>query len=90
MTEAQLFLKLAETVGFPAVIFVVWYLYHKSQVKAWENQMEAQAKREERVFGLLGGQLEALQCITSQNARIETKIDSSQYCPLVRRESHAS
>ncbi len=100
MAESATFLKLIESIGFPALIFAVWYLYHRSQVKAlesrevaqsaaWKGQMEAMAEREERVFNLLGGQLEALQCLIGQMARVENKIDTNQHCPIVRRESHA-
>ncbi|WP_428562316.1 MAG: hypothetical protein ACP59X_21075 [Solidesulfovibrio sp. DCME] len=99
MTESALFLKLIESIGFPALIFAVWYLYHRSQVKAWESQLATQAKaweeqmkamnvREERVFSLLTGQLEALQCVVAQNARMESKIDTNQWCPLVKKEMH--
>lgn len=99
MSEPALFLKLVESVGFPALIFGIWYLYHRSQVKAWESQLAAQEKawgeqmkamnvREERVFSLLTGQLEALQCVVAQNARMESKIDSNQWCPLVREKMH--
>jgi len=88
MTETAVLLKLVESIGFPALIFAVWYLYHRSQVKAWESQMTNMKEREERMFGLLTGQLEALQCIVAQNARIESKIDMNQWCPLVREKSH--
>ena len=88
VTETALLLELIKNVGFPALIFAVWYLYHRSQVKAWESQMAAVREREERTFSLLTGQLEALQCIVAQNARMETKIDSNLYCPMMR-EKHA-
>ena len=26
-----------ENVGFPALIFAIWYIYHQSQVKAFEK-----------------------------------------------------
>ena len=26
-----------ENVGFPALIFAIWYIYHQSQVKAFEQ-----------------------------------------------------
>jgi hypothetical protein len=88
VTESAIFLKLIESIGFPALIFGIWYLYHRSQVKAWEEQIKAMNVREERVFSLLTGQLEALQCIVAQNARMESKIDSNQWCPLVKEKMH--
>lgn len=100
MTESALFLKLIESIGFPALIFAVWYLYHRSQVKAWEAreasqvetvkaQMQTMNDHEARMFTLLNGQLEALQCLVGQVARVESKIDTNQHCPIVRKESHA-
>lgn len=95
MTETAVFLKLIESIGFPALIFAVWYLYHRSQVKAWDSreasqaeafkaQLQAAQQREKNTFDLLTGQLEALQCIVAQNSRMESKIDSNQWCPLVK------
>ncbi len=100
VTETQIFLELVKNIGFPALIFAVWYLYHRSQVKAWELRETSQAKtfetqiqtmneHEVRIFQLLNGQLEALQCLVGQVARVESKIDSNQHCPIVRKESHA-
>lgn len=37
--------KLIESVGFPGLIFVVWYIYHRSQAKQWEGMMVNQAKQ---------------------------------------------
>lgn len=99
MTESALFMKLVEGIGYPALIFAVWYLYHRSQVKSgekqaaaqakvWEDQIKAMNTREERMFSLLASQLEALQCIVAQNARMESKIDSNQWCPLVKEKMH--
>jgi len=89
VTETQLLMELVKNVGFPAVIFAIWYLYHRAQVKAWEAQMQTMNDHETRMFNLLNGQLEALQCIVAQNARMETKIDGNMFCPIVRKESHA-
>ena len=100
MTESALFLKLIESIGFPGLIFAVWYLYHRSQVKAWESreaaqvetvkaQMQTMNDHESRMFTLLNGQLEALQCLIGQVARVESKIDTNQHCPIVRKDSHA-
>lgn len=100
VTETQMFLKLIESIGFPALIFAVWYLYHRSQVKAWEArevsqaeavkaQMQTMSDHEARMFTLLNGQLEALQCLVGQVARVESKIDTNQHCPIIRKESHA-
>ena len=99
MTESALFLKLIESIGFPALIFAVWYLYHRAEVKAWEKreasqaetyrtQMQAMSDHEGRMFALLNGQLEALQCLVGQVARVESKMDSNQWCPMVKKEMY--
>ena len=28
---------LVENIGFPALVFAIWYIYHQSQVKAFET-----------------------------------------------------
>jgi hypothetical protein len=33
--ETSIMLKLFESIGFPAVIFVIWYIYHNAQVKTF-------------------------------------------------------
>ena len=35
--ELSLLMKLFESIGFPAVIFVIWYIYHNAQVKTFEK-----------------------------------------------------
>ena len=35
--ETSIMLKLFESIGFPAVIFVIWYIYHQAQVKTFEK-----------------------------------------------------
>ena len=35
--EMSVMLKLFESIGFPAVIFVIWYIYHNAQVKTFEK-----------------------------------------------------
>ena len=35
--EISILVKLIESIGFPAVIFVIWYIYHNAQVKTFEK-----------------------------------------------------
>ena len=87
MPELTVIIELIENVGFPGLIFLIWYLYHKSQVKTFEKIIEEQSKREERNHGLLREMLETNQYHTSLLAKITEKLDSNQWCPLVKRSS---
>ncbi len=84
MTETAIFLKLVESIGFPAVIFIIWFLYHKSQTKLYEELLKAQAKREERNFNILKEMLETNQYNAAVLSRIEQKIDANAFCPIVK------
>ncbi len=61
MQELTIFLEIIKSVGFPGLIFFIWYLYHQSQVKTFEKLIEEQSKREERNFSLLQEMLETNQ-----------------------------
>ena len=62
---------LIENIGFPALIFAIWYLYHQSQVKAFE---------------ILKDLLESNQYHAAILSRIESKIDSNMWCPVLKKE----
>lgn len=53
MLEGPFLLELVENIGFPSVIFIIWYLYHKAQVRNYEDLYKAQADREKYNFELL-------------------------------------
>ena len=36
---------LLENIGFPALIFAIWYIYHQSQVKAFEKIIQLSEER---------------------------------------------
>ena len=70
---------LIENVGFPALIFAIWYLYHQSQVKAFEKIIENN-------FEILKDLLESNQYHAAILSRIESKIDSKMWCPVLKKE----
>jgi hypothetical protein len=95
MPQFQAFVELVKVLGFPAVIFAVWYLYHQSQAKAWTAREKAQfdmfsliAKerdvRDERNYEILKEMLEVSRYQSTILARMDTKIDTNQFCPMVR------
>jgi hypothetical protein len=71
--------KLFESIGFPAVIFVIWYIYHQAQVKTFENLMNQN-------FAILKDLLETNQYHAAILSRIENKIDTNYWCPILKKE----
>jgi len=92
-------LDLIKQLGISALIFLIWYLYHRSQVQQWQQRhdvdmqqwqclIDAQQQREERNFELLKDMLETVQHHTGLLARVETKIATNQFCPITKKESN--
>ena len=79
MSETALLIELVKNIGFPAVVFAIWYIYHKSQVKTFEEMMK-------RNFEVLKDLLETNQYHTAILSRIESKIDMNVWCPILRSE----
>jgi hypothetical protein len=88
LDQPSFWLDLIKQLGISALIFLIWYLYHRSQVQQWQRLMDAQQQREERNFELLKDMLETVQYHTGMLARVETKIDTNQFCPLTKKESN--
>lgn len=87
MAEISIVIELIKSVGFPGLIFFIWHLYHQSQVKTFEKLIDEQSKREERNFKLLQEMLENNLYHSTLLAKISEKMDSNQWCPLVKRSS---
>ncbi len=66
-------LPLCESIGFPALVFAIWYIYHQSQVKAYN-------------FEILKDLLETNQYHAALLSRIESKIDNNLWCPILKKE----
>jgi len=79
MTESALILELVKNIGFPAVIFAIWYIYHKSQVKTFEDIVNNN-------FQVLKDLLETNQYHTALLSKIDTKIEMNLWCPILRNE----
>jgi hypothetical protein len=88
MPEAAFFVDLIKAIGFPAVIFVIWHLYHKSQVRAWKevNDIHTEETREmfNKLFTLTDNCLETIQYNATVMARLIEKIEGNQFCPLIK------
>lgn len=73
------FLPLVQNIGFPAVIFIIWYIYHNAQAKLFESMMNQN-------FSILKDLLETNQYHAALLSRIESKIDNNLWCPVLKRE----
>lgn len=79
MGEIDFLTEILKSVGFPAVIFIIWYLYHKSHVEFLKQILSAQAEREEKLT-------EALQALVAITSRMEFKIDRGYVCPVIKEQ----
>lgn len=91
MSETAFFIEVIKVIGFPAVIFSIWFIDHKSQekqqketVNAFNKIIDEQARREERNFRLLKEMLETNQYHGSLLSEIKEKINTNQWCPYVK------
>lgn len=95
MEEFKIAFELMKYGGVPVLIFVIWMVYHKAQrqadkeahqatVDTMQKIIEEQAKREVRHFELLKEQIDQQSYQAATLARIEQKVDSNHWCPLVR------
>lgn len=93
--EVGPYIELVKAIGFPGVIFLIWYLYHRSENQKWEKNFKAQqemignmlkenSKRAEDQFHLWKEMSESLMMQVTQISRMDTKISTNQYCPILR------
>lgn len=82
MSELPFFIELVKYVGFPAMIFIVFFIYHKSQTRILMQIIENMEAREKALNEYMQQQLETLQCLVGAISRIEYKIDTGMQCPL--------
>ena len=73
------FLLLVQNIWFPAVLFLVWYIYHKAQSKLFEDMMNQN-------FSILKDLLETNQYHAAILSRVESKIDNNLWCPILKKE----
>lgn len=79
MDILNLLSPILENMGLPALMFLVWYVYHSSQVKAINKIIKNN-------FEILKQMLEVNQKHTETLSRIENKIDNNLWCPILKKE----
>ena len=87
MMQEGAILEWAKNIGVPGVIFLIWYLYHKAQTAILMNLIDEHKARDDKNFEVLGRYAEILEYHAACLARMETKIDDNQFCPLARKEA---
>ena len=78
--------EIAKDNGLAVLLFVVLFFYLQTQARAAKEQRETDGAREQHNFEVLQGFMESLSILIAQNSRIESKIESNQLCPMVRKE----
>lgn len=98
MPESTFVIEIVKNAGMPALIFGIWFIYHQSQVRIWTANQELQtkvfdristeqSKREDQNYELLKEMLEIARYQAAILARMDNKIDTNQFCPLVKKSS---
>ena len=75
--QEQFFIDLIKYVGFPGLLYLIWFFYHKSTMKIFESMIQNQ-------FQTLKDLIETNQCTVAALARLEQKIDTNTFCPILR------
>lgn len=86
-------------IGFPALIFAVWYLSRRDDRERWTKLLETmvdwqktQAQQTQQTidqhFELYKQNNETINFIAAVLSRLEQKIDNQQYCPWFRQMLH--
>lgn len=95
VTETASYIELLNAIGFPALIFIIWYIYHRAENLKWNEHFKAQSQvvremieqsreQNKQQFTLWQEQANALHAHGAQLARLETKIDHNEFCPIIK------
>ncbi len=84
MQEFSWLFKMVEQIGFPALIFAIWYFYHKSSVAQFNEIISQQNEASKAHFELLKDMIQTNILQTSLLQDIQAKITNNQWCPFVQ------
>lgn len=84
MAENTFFINLVQIVGVSGLMFVVWYLYHKSSIKTFKDMLDTMAEQAKQNHEVLKEMIQTNLSTIAVLARIEQKIDSNIWCPYVK------
>ncbi len=83
----QAIIKLGEVFGPHILLFIIFKIYLDKQFELYKQQYTSQERMQERYFEQTQDTLGVLQTLVAQGSRMETKIDSNRFCPIVRQGS---
>ncbi|HBE45733.1 MAG TPA: hypothetical protein DDW17_09925 [Deltaproteobacteria bacterium] len=87
MPEGSFYIDIVKQLGVAGIVFIIFYIYHKSQVKLFSGIIDTQNEQAKRNFEILQSFIQTLEYHGACLARMETKIDQNQFCPVARKES---
>lgn len=82
MNEFTGLLPVIKEIGFPALIFAIWYFYHKDATKQLTDIINQN-------FKLLSDMFETNLLQNAKLQVIESKIDNNSWCPIYRKYKKA-
>lgn len=82
MQPEALIIELVKYVGFPAVIFAIWFFYHKAQVEAFKTILAQYEEQNKQHFAVLKDMVETNQAHVAILSRMESKLDIHRPCPI--------
>ncbi len=77
-------IDIAKQAAVAGLLFVVWYVYHRSQVQIMEQYFQLQRQFNERLVRSLQSVSEAIEMAVAMLHRMETKIDTGQTCHITK------
>ena len=85
-------IELVKVIGYPAVIFVIWYMTIKffevfltKQDDKTMKIIETQEKRNQENFQVLNKFAESIDYMAGQISNVNTKMDNNLFCPIVKK-----
>lgn len=84
MTDIQMLIEITKIIGFPALIFGIWFFYHKSSTMQLNKIIDMQAERERANFNLLKDMIDKMDLQSGLLQKLVERVNSNQFCPYVR------
>lgn len=82
--ENTFFIDILKYAGVSGLMFIVWLIYHKATIKAFQEMLSAQVEQEKRNHEILKDMIQANLGTIAALTRIEQKIDANAWCPYVK------
>lgn len=67
-----------------AIVFAIWWLYHKAVTEQFKEILAQMKEREIRHYELLKDSIETNKLIISTLQKINSSIDNNNWCPIAK------